>query len=85
LPSTKIVLANRFNPSIFKPLDSGSRSLDSDARPLSHAEDYWLNQGVRGVPAMICKRRHLLTGAQGVENYRRILEQLAANQDRASA
>ncbi len=41
------------------------------------AENAWLGQGIRGVPAMIFNRRHLVTGAQGVENYTRILEQLA--------
>jgi predicted DsbA family dithiol-disulfide isomerase len=30
------------------------------------------------VPAVIFNRRHLVSGAQGVENYTRILEQLAA-------
>ncbi|QLC73967.1 DsbA family oxidoreductase [Pseudomonas sp. LPB0260] len=42
------------------------------------AESAWLNQGIRGVPAVIFNRRHLVSGAQGVENYTRILEQLAA-------
>ncbi len=41
------------------------------------AESAWINQGIRGVPAMIFNRRHLVTGAQGVENYTRILQQLA--------
>ncbi len=41
------------------------------------AEDYWLRQGIRGVPAVIFNRRHLVSGAQGVENYTRILEQLS--------
>ena len=33
---------------------------------------------VRGVPAMVFERRHLVTGAQGEENYASILKQLAA-------
>jgi predicted DsbA family dithiol-disulfide isomerase len=41
------------------------------------AEKSWLDAGIQGVPAMIFNRRHLVTGAQGTENYRRILEQLA--------
>ncbi|UTW09053.1 DsbA family oxidoreductase [Pseudomonas benzenivorans] len=45
------------------------------------AEESWLNQGIRGVPAVIFNRRHLVSGAQGEENYRRILEQLAAGND----
>lgn len=39
-------------------------------------EHFWLQQGVRGVPAVVFDRKHLVTGAQGVENYTRILEQL---------
>jgi predicted DsbA family dithiol-disulfide isomerase len=41
------------------------------------AENVWINQGISGVPAVIFNRRHLVTGAQGVENYTRILQQLA--------
>ena len=40
------------------------------------AEQIWVNQGITGVPAMIFNQRHLVTGAQGVENYTRILQQL---------
>lgn len=40
-------------------------------------ESFWLNQGIRGVPAMVFARRYLVTGAQGVENYARILTRLA--------
>ena len=40
-------------------------------------ENDWLNKGIRGVPAMVFNRRHLVTGAQGVENYKLILAQLA--------
>ncbi|OBY28686.1 DsbA family oxidoreductase [Leisingera sp. JC1] len=36
----------------------------------------WTGQGIRGVPAMVFDGRHLVTGAQGVENYTSILEQL---------
>lgn len=45
------------------------------------AEQTWINQGITGVPAMVFNRRHLVTGAQGVENYRRILQQLAELDD----
>ena len=51
------------------------------AADVRNAEDYWLSQGVRGVPAMIFNRRHLVSGAQGVENYTRILERLTGIQD----
>lgn len=45
------------------------------------AENSSLSKGISGVPAMIFNRRHLVTGAQGVENYTRILEQLAEAKD----
>ena len=40
-------------------------------------ERFWQQQGITGVPAVIFDRQHLVTGAQGVENYTRILDQLA--------
>ncbi|KIC31630.1 DsbA family oxidoreductase [Leisingera sp. ANG-S5] len=39
-------------------------------------EAFWVQHGIRGVPAMVFDSRHLVTGAQGVENYANILEQL---------
>lgn len=51
------------------------------ASDVRNAESYWQSQGIRGVPAVIFNRRHLVTGAQGVENYARILEQLAQMSD----
>ena len=51
------------------------------ATDVRHAENSWLSQGIRSVPAMIFNRRNIVTGAQGVENYTRILEQLATMQD----
>lgn len=40
-------------------------------------EQFWLKQGIRGVPAVIFDAQHLVTGAQGTENYTRILRHLA--------
>lgn len=42
------------------------------------AEQVWINQGIQSVPAVIFNRRHLVSGAQGVENFTSILNQLAA-------
>ncbi len=33
-------------------------------------------RGIQGVPAMVFNQRHLITGAQGVENYTSIVQQL---------
>ncbi|UWQ33360.1 DsbA family oxidoreductase [Leisingera sp. M527] len=68
-------------------LAAGNLGLDgSEARAAldsgKHADSvrqraaFWVNQGIRGVPAMVFDGRHLVTGAQGVENYASILEQL---------
>ncbi|MDA3888624.1 MAG: DsbA family protein, partial [Allgaiera sp.] len=43
-------------------------------------ETFWIKQGIQGVPAMIFDRKHLVTGAQGVENYTNILNQLTSEQ-----
>lgn len=39
-------------------------------------EEFWTSQGVQGVPAMVFNERHLVSGAQGVDNYVSILQQL---------
>ncbi|WP_209509577.1 DsbA family oxidoreductase [Ruegeria sp. HKCCE4150] len=52
------------------------------ANHVRQKEQIWINQVVRGVPAMMFDQRHLVTGAQGVENYTRILLQL--RDDRAA-
>ncbi len=39
-------------------------------------EKFWTQQGISGVPAMVFDRQHLVTGAQGVDNYTNILSQL---------
>ena len=51
------------------------------ANEVRTTEQSWISQGISGVPAVIFNRRHLVTGAQGVENYTRILEQLTAAGD----
>lgn len=50
-------------------------------KDVREAEQIAREQGIQGVPAVIFNRRHLVTGAQGVENYIRILGQLAEIQD----
>ena len=44
------------------------------------ARNHWIVRGVGGVPAMIFNEQHLVTGAQGIENYTHILRHLKANQ-----
>lgn len=40
-------------------------------------QKFWTQQGISGVPAVVFDRQHLVTGAQGVDNYLHILDQLA--------
>lgn len=47
------------------------------AGDVRHIQNFWLQQGISGVPAVVLDRQHLVTGAQGVENYSQILAQLA--------
>lgn len=42
------------------------------------AEQQRQQQGIQSVPAVIFNQRHLVSGAQGVENFKSILNQLAA-------
>ena len=54
------------------------------AADVRKAEQHWINQGIQGVPAVIFNRRHLVSGAQGVENFTGILNQLAAMPEEAA-
>lgn len=44
-------------------------------------EQRWISQGIRSVPAVIFDHRHLVSGAQGVENFTNILKQLAESKE----
>lgn len=46
------------------------------ASEVREAQKFWIQQGIRGVPAMVFDRKHLVTGAQGVDSYMNILKQL---------
>lgn len=52
------------------------------AKAVRDEENFWTSQGIQGVPAMVFERKYLVTGAQGVESYTKILEQLS--QERAA-
>lgn len=46
------------------------------ANEVRDSEQWAREQGIQGVPAVIFNDRHLVTGAQGVDNFRSILQQL---------
>lgn len=48
------------------------------SKDIREDEHFWLSKGVQGVPSMVFEQRHLVTGAQGVETYKSIIEQLTA-------
>jgi predicted DsbA family dithiol-disulfide isomerase len=39
-------------------------------------QKFWAQQGIGGVPAVVFDRQHLVTGAQGVDDFKSILSQL---------
>lgn len=47
------------------------------AQQVRGSEQWAHEQGIQGVPAVIFNNRHLVTGAQGADNFKSILEQLA--------
>lgn len=51
------------------------------ANDVREVEQHWQRQGIQSVPAIIFNEQHLVSGAQGVDNYINILEQLATMQD----
>ncbi|WP_367647629.1 DsbA family oxidoreductase [Ruegeria arenilitoris] len=56
-------------------LQSGERS-----DIVRQKQQFWIRQGIQGVPAMVFNQRHLVTGAQGEDNYARILQHLQDDQ-----
>lgn len=55
-----------------------NQALNSEplAQKINHEIQSFQTQGITGVPAMIFKQKYLVTGAQGVDNYKNILSQL---------
>lgn len=51
------------------------------ASEVRQMQNFWIQKGIRGVPAIVFDRQHLVSGAQGVENFTRILNQLAETSD----
>lgn len=47
------------------------------AKEVREEEQHWQQQGIQSVPAIIFNERHLVSGAQGVDNFTSILKQLA--------
>ena len=47
------------------------------AAAVEKEKQQWQQQGIQSVPSMVFNERHLISGAQGVENYKSILQQLA--------
>lgn len=52
-----------------------------NTKEIRAAEQYCQQQGIQSVPSIIFNERHLISGAQGVNNYESILQQLAEMPD----
>lgn len=46
------------------------------ATDVRQEQQFWTGQGISGVPAVVFQQRHLVTGAQGVETYTNIVNEL---------
>lgn len=55
------------------------------AQGVRDEERHWQQQGIQSVPAVVFNNRHLVSGAQGVDNFTDILNQLAQMTDSAEA
>jgi predicted DsbA family dithiol-disulfide isomerase len=47
------------------------------ASTVRQEQQFWTQQGISGVPAVVFDQQHLVTGAQGVENFKSVLVQIA--------
>ncbi|MEM9592163.1 MAG: DsbA family protein, partial [Pseudomonadota bacterium] len=50
------------------------------AEAVRQREHFWTSRGISVVPAMVFDEQYLVTGAQGVENFRAILQKVASGQ-----
>lgn len=66
--------------SVGLPADRAREILASDAYAddVRTVEQFFLQQGIQGVPAVIIDRRHLISGGQPVEVFEQALRQIAA-------
>ena len=46
------------------------------AGTVREVQSFWHSQGIQSVPAVIFDQKHLVSGAQGIENFTNILGQL---------
>lgn len=51
------------------------------AEVVRQAQQHWRQQGIQSVPSVIFNQKHLVSGAQGVENFKGILQHLADMSD----
>lgn len=47
------------------------------AAAVREKQQFWMQQGIQGVPATVVNRRHLISGAQGEAGFTQLLNQLA--------
>lgn len=47
-----------------------------NADAVRQEQGFWTSNGIQGVPAVVFERKHLVSGAQGVDNFTAILRQI---------
>jgi len=57
----------------------------SHADKTRERQQFWIQRGVSGVPAMVFEGKYLLTGAQGAETYTQMLQKIIAERDSIAA
>ena len=63
---------------VLKALEDGTYAAE-----VREEQSFWAEQGISGVPTMIFDAQYMLTGAQGAENYGRILQKVMAEREAA--
>lgn len=54
-------------------------SSDAHAKAVRAEEEVWMENGISGVPSMIFAEKYLVTGAQGADNYAKLIDRVRAD------
>ena len=75
------------NPHVLSAVAEGVGLDGNEAKAVLHSAEYanavreeeqlWISRGISGVPAMVFDGEALVTGAQGVENYKRVIQHVS--------
>jgi len=57
---------------------------EPDAKTVRVQEKHWIDSGITGVPAMVFCDKYLVTGAQGIDNYVSVINQVIEQEKQAN-